>query len=465
MLFRSESLEFFEIPHNVETIGKGAFAGNVSLRNISIPEKTVVIDEMAFSGCSNLSNISFPANIEKIGSAAFAMCIRLEDISIPSKIKRIEDFTFSLCSNLRNVTSNSVLEYIGEGAFSDCYLLENFNLPNKLKDINKSAFENCYALESLNIPSSVNNIGNNAFNSLKSANNIVSNISYPFAIENQTFDNYCYNNIVLNVPSGTSDLYKNTSGWNNFKNIHEMDATIGNYSVDVIYNDGGYITYNGTILDRNDIFDVDSDKDYHIKIVPEDGYAVNSVMLNGKNISLTDNGFILSGVDNNAVIECVFKIKEYTLLVIESKASSYSEFLLEHGSTPRIRISSAKDGDLLNVKVNGEILTSKIVSGDYYKMDPIKENTTILIERDDDVAVNRVEKNYTVKYWTAGNQLFLESDKKIKSIEISDFNGRNILSSDVDNYSGIYRLDSNINYVVNVIFSDGESEQIKIFIN
>ncbi|MBQ2498182.1 MAG: hypothetical protein II509_06005, partial [Prevotella sp.] len=61
-----------------------------------------------------------------------------------------------------------------------------------------------------------------AFHNCSGLTSITSCIEKPFAIDNSVFSNY---NATLYVPIGTSDKYKSTDGWKNFKNIVEIETT------------------------------------------------------------------------------------------------------------------------------------------------------------------------------------------------------------------------------------------------
>ena len=449
------------MPSSVERIGKGAFAGATMLREIILGENIIEIGEMSFAGCSNLNNISLPDNISKIGDGAFTMCIRFENIILPKNLTKLNFSAFSLCSNLKTISFNENIKIIEEGAFSDCYQLTDITFPTNIKEIGESAFENCYSLGSIIIPSNITGIGNKAFGSIEFSNNIISKIQEPFAIEKETFDDYTYKNIVLNVPFGTKSLYENISGWNNFQNIMEGTPENDNYSVNVLYNEGGYLTYNGNRIISGQNISYDKQSSSSLKIYPYENYNISKVTFNGNIISTSNNEIILSGIETNSIIECEFKIKEYTLRIIEPDAVTYSELLVEHGSTPKIKIQSNTGKEINSVKINGEIATDKLTNGSYYKMNPIKENTTIVINSENDVIVeNAILKTY-LRYWNINKSFFIESDKKIKNIEVMNYSGQVLYKLNEENYSFIFELQQNDNYMINVVYFDGETELVK----
>ena len=127
-------------------------------------------------------------------------------------------------------------------AFYHCEGLKDLILSEGVTKLGDSAFGNCYSLETVTIPSTVTFIDNRAFSYTNSLKSVISLVKNPFEISYDTFsilyeDEYIitdeFTNATLYVPAGCKAMYEETSGWDNFKKIVEMDGpTLGDVNGD-----------------------------------------------------------------------------------------------------------------------------------------------------------------------------------------------------------------------------------------
>ncbi len=236
--------EAFTVPSTVVCIGRGAFADgndyleNVTLssgvirikekafyrsglKNISIPEGTVYIEDFAFGDCYYLNDITLPTSVmeigdsafrncgtktilipegvQSIGAQAFAFCDALESVFISASVERIGVSTFGYCKMLRDISVDAdnlnysaldgnlytkdmsrLLQYasakaetaytmpdtvlcIDESAFSYCDALKSITLSDRLEEMGDYVFVYCRNLESITIPVTVKSIAKQAF--------------------------------------------------------------------------------------------------------------------------------------------------------------------------------------------------------------------------------------------------------------------------------------------------------------
>lgn len=155
------------IPKSVTTIGDNAFSGCTSLTSIVIPNSVTTIGNGVFSDCASLTSVSISNSVTTIGKNTFSNCISLISIVIPNSVTTISDNAFSGCTDLSQVTISNSVKSIGKSAFVGCAELKTVTIPNSVKSIDSYAFSGCVKLETVLIPKSVTTIGNNAFNSDK----------------------------------------------------------------------------------------------------------------------------------------------------------------------------------------------------------------------------------------------------------------------------------------------------------
>ena len=225
--------------YRVNSIGKRAFEGHSDITYLSIPATVESIGEYAFVDCgsSMTVNIADPEawcemvldneHASPLSSAGkvFVEGREAKNIVIPDAVATIGRFTFYQCRTITSLTIPGGVKYIGSSAFEDCTGLTNITLNDGLEYIGGSAFEGCSGLTQLTIPSTVNSIMLNAFKNCCNLNNIVTEITNPFAIENNVFEGLP-SSAVLTVPAGTKSAYQSTPGWSRFQNVVESGNVV-----------------------------------------------------------------------------------------------------------------------------------------------------------------------------------------------------------------------------------------------
>lgn len=254
------NLKSISFPSTLTKItGRGAFYGTASLKDVTLPDALTEIGYEAFWG-SGITSLTIGSNIKNGGYNAFKYCSNLEVINIPSvaawcqisfqygdhmshpfdyakelringekvtdivvdsSISEIGTMCFYKYEGLKSIKFETGIKNIGTYAFYNCSGLEELVFPEELNTIGNKAFEGCNSLKKIKLSETINYIGNSAFNDCNSIELIESSIMKP--METTAFTNSTYMFTPLYVPKGTSNLYKNTSGWNNFSTIVEKD--------------------------------------------------------------------------------------------------------------------------------------------------------------------------------------------------------------------------------------------------
>lgn len=108
--FHNSSIQNYNIPSNVTSIGDYAFENCVSLTSIMIGDSVTKIDDHAFFTCFNLVDVTIKSNVQSIGAFAFASCTHLTNMFISSSVTSVGDYAFYCCENLREIQFDGTKE-------------------------------------------------------------------------------------------------------------------------------------------------------------------------------------------------------------------------------------------------------------------------------------------------------------------------------------------------------------------
>jgi len=158
------------------SIGDNAFKGCTSLEQFDLPETLLTIGSGAFAGCSKLTltKEKLPSKLSTIGNEAFTRTL-IGSVEIPQTAKTIGEAAFAECSQLKAVKLPSNLEKVEAKLFMSCKLLNEIIIPSNTKEIGQRAFYECELIKSIDIPASVAKIGDEAFGYCTGLTNVTFN--------------------------------------------------------------------------------------------------------------------------------------------------------------------------------------------------------------------------------------------------------------------------------------------------
>lgn len=125
------------LPNTVRYIGRGAFAGCLSLSSVELGDSLISIGEEAFTNCA-FTTIALPSTLQNIGVACFAGC-SLNSITIPGSVATIPEGLFFACDHLKTVTIEEGVQNIENYAFYSPSL-KSITLPRTISSIGSKAF-------------------------------------------------------------------------------------------------------------------------------------------------------------------------------------------------------------------------------------------------------------------------------------------------------------------------------------
>lgn len=156
-----ESIGSLFLKH-VRFIGRGAFSGMDSLKEIELPNGLGEIPAFCFGCDESLSNLTIPSSVSSIEEGAF-FCSGLTEIQLPDSVTDLGNFVFSTCKKLKRVKLSKHLKRIPKRTFSFCESLTHIDIPSRVKVIEERAFEGNVSLKSIRFRGKVKTIPPSVF--------------------------------------------------------------------------------------------------------------------------------------------------------------------------------------------------------------------------------------------------------------------------------------------------------------
>lgn len=288
-----ESLKSIRIPSSLQNMSVVAFVSCTSVESIVVEEGNEYFDSR--EGCNAIirkddktlirgcKNSFIPSGVERINFAAFQQTPLVGSFVIPEGVTYIGQSAF-VSATMSSISLPSTLTYIGGLSFQNCNGIESVAIPEGVTYIGNYAFSFCDKLNRVTIPASVTEIGEKAFIGSTQLKTIVSYLTEPCAIADNVFmvndlddGNNSLINATLYVPFGSKTIYENTDGWKNFKNIVELNATVGDVTGDGEVTKEDITEVETEILEPSAVFDPNKD-------VNRDGVVNVADIVEGNNI-------------------------------------------------------------------------------------------------------------------------------------------------------------------------------------
>lgn len=240
-----EKLKTISIPNSVTSIGENAFYYS-GLTSIAIPSSITSIPEACFMGCFNLTSVTIPESIKSMGIWAFMDCesldaVYINDLQSWCEIDILEpspendygcatnplQYAHKLFLNgklIKDLIIPMGITKVKSYAFTGCSSLVSVTIPESVISIGKESFKGCSSLTSVTFSESVTSIDSWAFSNCSSLTSVICLRPTPPSIsEWKPFPDDVANHCTLFVPAGCVDVYATSEGWNNFKEIKEIE--------------------------------------------------------------------------------------------------------------------------------------------------------------------------------------------------------------------------------------------------
>ncbi len=123
--------------NNLKIINKSAFEGCNLTGTLDLPS-AYVIGDYAFAGNVNLEGIHLPETLQSVGSYAFGGCAKLSDVQVTAHNVKYGSYAFTGCTALKEFTVNASV--IPAGMFYQCTALEKVIIGDAVNGIYEYAF-------------------------------------------------------------------------------------------------------------------------------------------------------------------------------------------------------------------------------------------------------------------------------------------------------------------------------------
>lgn len=400
----SNNIQKIVFDGNITHIGQYSFYGCSSLTDISIPKGATSIGACAFCYCTSLKCIEISNSVVSIGSNAFSYCSSLQTVVLPNNLTSIGSYSFYCCYSLTNISVPEGVTSIGSSAFTNCSSLKNIEIPNSVVSIGFHAFYNCRELTDIVIPISVNSIGSSAFSGCTGLTRVVLNKSVysTGAFPNVSADifHYYYNmtyasnghgsitgkaisygtDVVDFVITPNDDYILGKITWSDGNRTIELKPDKnGKYVMpdsenDVVINASFKKLWKITISEtENGKVTVQNSTAYNgdeitLKVIPNTGYEIENITVNGKEIG----GTKFTMPDSDVTVGATFRKSVYTIssTQIGNGTVELSKTSACYKDEVTVTATPASGNKLAYIKVNDEI-----IQGNAFEM-PAK-NTSI----------------------------------------------------------------------------------------
>lgn len=195
------------------------------ITDLVIPSDVIDIPDYAFLGGANFISITIPDNVKSIGTEAFSNCAKLETVSIGNGIKSLGLYSFATSYNIKTLRiedGTSKLVITGNTGWAS-----GWAIPEKINDLyigREITVSGTFApaVVHITLGAGVKAADGMTYTDCKSLALITALNPEPPKMSEFTEDQY--SGVVVMVPQGATEAYRNAEIWKNFAIITEDPA-------------------------------------------------------------------------------------------------------------------------------------------------------------------------------------------------------------------------------------------------
>lgn len=497
--YQNEKLISIQLPEHLESIGTNAFYECDHLTGINLPSELTSIEVSAFEGCKQITYLKIPLNVKGIYSRCFNSCgileLNIEDsdqtldiggecfdwnpivtiyagrnlddspefysenlssIIFGEEVTKVNE-VYTLCpsnrplSSLTTINFGANIEEIGGWAFEYAPKLQTLVLPDKLTKIGESAFNGCTALNNITMGRNVKEIKAEAFANCKAINTITVQMAEPAAFSQDVFDNIIYATAALYVPSGTTGLYQSTAYWSNFFAVQEGTPTeTQKWLMTASGGEHGKVMFGGKVVENVTTSKiVDDGSEVIFSIVPDFGYQVASLRLNGEDVTDQLNGltFTLESMTRDNTLSVTFEETPVWLTINNAESGSVVE-RVRMGQKYTYQILPAEGYKVHIVSFNGEGVTEQLDEDGCFTTPYLTGNSTLSVVYESTTTDVKASVAPDLRIYPVGESLKIENAVAGQTLSICTLSGAVVRNEMLSSTSASIALPTGQTYVV-----------------
>ena len=283
---------------------------------VTIPENVVSIDSRSFRYCDSLTSVSIPKSVTEIAEKAFYGCLKLDTVTISKRqLKTINKDAFIVIdgtcgddarwkydalTKTITIDGTGFLKHYGYdfdtqtdiktpwADFAD--KIESVVVEEGINGLGSCAFNNCANIKSISLSATCTDYGGSAFDNCPKLQKVAVKGKYVMRVNDHCFSNY--ENCTLYVPVDKVDYYKNEIVFKDFSKI------IGAYMVTIDNVANGTVSVDSTAILPGGSFTITP--------IPNNGYAIGSVLVNDTPVEKNDTAYLVENVNENLTVSVSF---------------------------------------------------------------------------------------------------------------------------------------------------------------
>ncbi|MBR0037748.1 MAG: leucine-rich repeat domain-containing protein [Bacteroidales bacterium] len=335
----------------------------------------------------NLTELVLSPNIKKIAWGGLSGCYALKRLVLPDAVEEIEDYALSggwgdKPLALTDLVIGSRISRIGENTFTGCLNLQSITVrrPDAISIPENAFHAQTYMTATLYVPkgskvASEQQVLVDELIRTQFEKGELDSLQWAQWWEEywlgQNYPKGYYSDTVRMYETKEVPGYSQTAYWSNFLRIEEGEgAAVTRWPFTVEATGGGTVQALGKQVRNTTMSEyVEEGTDVNILLVPDYGYVVDKVLLNGKDVivipELNIQTFTIPAINGKETLSVSFKAIETSLLIRTSEQGALEQ-TVAYGTACTFRITAADGYVLHSVVFNDTDVTSEVQSDGSY---------------------------------------------------------------------------------------------------